>query len=69
MQGASNPDKFFLHQILSISLWKSEDKGCVFGEKEKYKVDNYPVNIKGIILGPKVNTFYWNYPVWLGRES
>lgn len=57
------PDIFFLYQILSISLWELEDKGCVFGVKQKYKVGNYLVNFKSIILGPKVNTFYWNYPV------
>lgn len=30
---------------------------------------NYPVNFKGIILGSEVDSFYWNDPVWSGRES
>ena len=64
MQGAFNPIQLFSIKFLAFFLWELEDKGCVFGVKQKYKVGNYSVNFKSIILGPKVNTFYQNYPVF-----
>lgn len=52
-----------------VFLPRSHKQKTVSSEqKKKCRTGHYPINFKGIILGPKVDTFYWNYAVWLHSE-